>query len=61
VKVGDLVVCDCPNDTWYKGQVGMLIEFNADPFHPNGRGSAIVWYATGETIHILTKALKVMS
>ena len=62
MKVGDLVVCNCPNDTWYKGQIGMLIGFmlNGIP-NDDGRGSAVVWYANAKTIHLMTSALKVMS
>ena len=62
MKVGDLVVCNCPNDTWYKGQIGMLIVFmlNGIP-NDDGRGSAVVWYDTGKIIHLMTSALKVVS
>jgi hypothetical protein len=28
VKVGDLVVCDCYSETWYKGIPGLLIDFD---------------------------------
>ena len=63
VKVGDLVVCNCPNDTWYKGKVGMLLGFNLNGIpNEDGRGSAVVWYGhAGHAIHLMTSALKVMS
>jgi len=42
MKAGDLVICMCDTDTWYKGVIGLLVGFSEltkDPMvmYPGGR------------------------
>ena len=54
VKVGDLVICSCETDTWYKGKVGMVIDFSLtnDPR---------VLYYNGKVVRLVESALEIIS
>ena len=54
VKVGDLVTWDGGMDTWYKGKVGLVIDFGTmkNPW---------VLYSNGRTIRLAYQALEVIS
>jgi hypothetical protein len=44
VKVGDLVICNCTTDVWYKGVAGILIGFadcTKDPMVMYGNGTIL--------------------
>jgi hypothetical protein len=51
VKVGDLVICNCKADTWYKGAVGMLVGFSDCTKDP------MVMYYNGEIMRLAKSGL----
>jgi hypothetical protein len=54
VKVGDLVICNCQMDTWYKGKLGLVIDLCTmkNPW---------VLYPNGEVIRLTYQALEIIS
>ena len=59
-RVGDLVVCNCENDSvWYKGRVGTLIGFDYFGKYSTMRGDPLVMYA-GATIRLSRSSLEVV-
>ena len=54
MKIGDLVKCNCELDAWYKGKVGMVIDFcpMKDPE---------VLYPNGKIVRFAHKALEIIS
>ena len=55
VKVGDLVICNCAANVWYRGEVGMLVDFDTCTKDP------IVLYFNGEVVRLAYQALEVIS
>lgn len=60
MKVGDLVICNCKSDTWYKGQVGTLIGFDHFGKFSTVKGDPLVMYPEG-TVRLAGSALQVVS
>ena len=54
MKVGDLVTCNCETDTWYKGKVGMVIDFS------KSKDPQILYY-NGKVVRLAGSALEVIS
>lgn len=54
MKVGDLVVCDCYSETWYKGMPGLLIDFDRVTKDP------IVLYS-GTQLQLAKSALRIVN
>tara|TARA_Y100000310_G_scaffold117161_1_gene115898 strand:+ start:4720 stop:4884 length:165 start_codon:yes stop_codon:yes gene_type:complete len=54
MKVGDLVICNCGMDTWYKGKIGLVIDFGTmkNPW---------VLYPGGDMIRLTYQSLEVVS
>ena len=54
MKIGDLVICSCETDTWYKGKVGMVIDFSltSDPR---------ILYYNGKVVRLVESALEIIS
>jgi len=64
MKVGDLVVCNCEADMWYKGRVGLVVAFDyfgvrfTDFLRP---GSAVfVKYGTTGIARLCVEGLEVI-
>ena len=56
MKVGDLVICNCKVNTWYKGQIGTLVWFGPAPLvDPH------VMYSNGRVIRLAKSGLEVVS
>jgi hypothetical protein len=60
MKVGDLVVCNCEGDTWYRGRVGILTGFDHFGKYSLTKGDPLVMY-TEETIRLGGRTLEVIS
>tara|TARA_R100000808_G_C2155291_1_gene167347 strand:- start:2086 stop:2280 length:195 start_codon:yes stop_codon:yes gene_type:complete len=61
MNVGDLVVCNCESDAWYKGMTGTLVGFDLHGnFNPT-KGDPLVMYGNGETIRLAGTALEVIN
>tara|TARA_Y100000034_G_C6575974_1_gene249776 strand:- start:250 stop:432 length:183 start_codon:yes stop_codon:yes gene_type:complete len=56
MKVGDLVVCNCKANTWYKGQVGTLVWFGPAPLV-----DPYVMYGNGTVIRLAKSGLEVLN
>jgi len=54
MKVGDLVVCNCKADTWYKGLIGTLIDWAVCTRDP------LVMYENGEIIRLAKSGLEII-
>ena len=63
MKVGDLVICNCPGSTWYKGLVGMVIGFvrNGVPRDSSENSEAVVLYGNTQTVELIAHRLQVVS
>ncbi len=62
MKIGDLVICHCESDTWYKGITGMLVGFELNGIeYDYPRGSALVLYDAGRTVLLHRVGLQVVS
>jgi len=62
MKIGDLVICHCESDTWYKGIAGLLIGFELNGIeYDYPRGSALVLYDAGRTVRLGRGFLQVVS
>ena len=44
MKVGDLVICNCISDVWYRGLVGVLIGFDYHGMYTTDKGDPLVMY-----------------
>jgi len=60
MKPGDLVVCNCETDVWYKGIVGMLVGFDHFGRRSIKKGDPLVMYGRGEVIRLARSGLKVI-
>ena len=54
MKVGDMVVCDCLTNTWYKGIAGLLIGFDEHTKDP------IVMYQGNRVLRLARSGLSVI-
>ena len=54
MKLGDLVRCDCEIDTWYKGKMGLVVDFCSmkNPW---------VLYPSGKVVRLAGSALEVIT
>ena len=59
MKIGDLVICNCESDTWYKGQVGTLIGFDHFGKFSTLKGDPLVMYSGG-TVRLARAGLEVI-
>ena len=55
VKVGDLVICRCQTDVWYKDQIGTLVGFAKDTKDP------MVMYGNGTILRLARSGLEVLT
>ena len=55
MQVGDLVICNCSADTWYKGIPGILAGFDACTRDP------MVAYGNGMLLRLAKSVLEVVS
>jgi hypothetical protein len=55
MKVGDLVVCNCIAETWYKGVPGMLVGFSPCTKDP------MVLYFNGEVMRLAKSGLEAVN
>ena len=55
MKVGDLVICNCKADTWYKGLPGILAGFDTSTKDP------MVTYGNGKLLRLAKSVLEVIS
>jgi hypothetical protein len=60
MKVGDLVICNCENDTWYKGRIGTLVGFDHFGKFSSEKGDPLVMYLE-DTIRLAGRTLEVIS
>jgi hypothetical protein len=60
MKVGDLVVCNCASDVWYKGLIGMLVGFDYFGAWSLEKGDPLVMYSR-ETIRLAGNNLEVVN
>ena len=54
MKIGDLVICNCAANVWYRGEVGMLVDFDTCTKDP------IVLYFNGEALRLARGALEIV-
>ena len=54
VKVGDLVICHCSANVWWKGLIGTLVEID-------WLGDAHVLYSNGKIKRLVKSGLEVVS
>ncbi len=63
MKVGDMVVCDCKSDIWYKGMLGTVVYFEhfgkMINFYKKG-SSAMVLYPGGNIQRLVPSGLEVV-
>jgi len=55
VKIGDLVMCNCVANVWYKGEVGMLVSFDRCTKDPE------ILYFNNEILSLAKSSLEVIS
>jgi len=55
---GDLVVCRCKTDVWYKGMVGMLIGFDRFGVFNRTVGDPVVMYPGGKKMRLCLSGLE---
>jgi hypothetical protein len=55
MKVGDLVICRCQTNVWYKDQIGTLVGFAKDTKDP------MVMYGNGTILRLARSGLEVLS
>ena len=55
MKIGDLVICNCTADVWYKGLIGILVGFDGCTKDP------MVLYGAGQTLRLAHSGLEVVS
>ena len=60
MKIGDLVICNCASDVWYKGLIGMFIGYDHFGRYSTLRGDPLVMYLR-ETVRLSGNALEVIS
>ncbi len=60
MKIGDLVICNCRSDVWYKGQIGMFIGYDLWGKYSTLRGDPLVMYLQ-ETVRLSGTALEVVN
>jgi hypothetical protein len=60
MKVGDLVVCNCVSDVWYKGLIGTLVGFDHFGVWSLEKGDPLVMYSQ-ETVRLAGNNLEVVS
>ena len=60
MKVGDLVICNCASNIWYRGLIGMLIGFDDFGHYSATKGDPLVMYPQG-TMRLAGGALEVIN
>ena len=59
MNVGDLVICNCASNIWYRGLIGMLIGFDDFGHYSTTKGDPLVMYPQG-TMRLVRGALEVV-
>ena len=57
MKVGDLVICNCAAEMWYKGLTGMIIGFDHHGRFNQEKGDPLVMFS-GETLRMAGASLE---
>ena len=60
MKVGDLVICNCAANVWYKGLIGMLIGYDHHGHYNTEKGDPLVMYPQ-EVMRLTRSGLEVVS
>lgn len=60
MKVGDLVVCNCKSNVWYKGKPGLLLGFDHLGKHHTFKGDPLVMYGD-RTVRLTRSSLEVIN
>lgn len=59
MKIGDLVVCNCASDVWYRGLVGMFVGYDHFGHYSTTAGDPLVMYSQ-ETVRLAGVALEIV-
>jgi len=59
MQVGDLVICNCAADVWYRGLIGMLIGYDHFGHYSTEKGDPLVMYPGG-TVRLAGNGLEVV-
>jgi len=64
MKAGDLVVCNCPGEIWYKGLPGILLGFNKfgkllNKRPVKGMADALVFFENGQIVELIPSGLEI--
>jgi hypothetical protein len=60
MKVGDMVICNCAADVWYKGLIGMLIGYDHHGRYSTEKGDPLVMYPQ-KTMRLARPGLEVIN
>ena len=64
MKIGDLIVCHCKANMWYKGIVGILVsfeKFGCDELQWTPGAVACILYPNGNIVKLTPSGLEVLS